>query len=57
VELQEDPLGPQRRALEVVDAQRGGLLARVLGQVARDEPLVAAPPAAPGVVGQPDARR
>ena len=38
VELHEEPLGPRRRAVHVVDAERDRVLARLLRQVSRDMP-------------------
>ena len=44
VELQEQPLGTQRRPVHVVHAERVRLLARFLRQVARDQARVAGAP-------------
>ena len=56
VELHEHPIGPGGGAMDAVHAQADLIGRRVLGQVARREPLVAGTPARAAVLAEPDAR-
>src|SRR5204862_11367 len=55
VELHEEPLGAERRALHPVHAELGPRLRGVLREVAGPDAGVATTPVRPTVVGQPDA--